>query len=406
METKINVNLTIPEIYKAVSDLTGTIRPANLDQFEELAASWTYPLSIEEVLRFENTSERSISGFYRWYNGDRSLSLSAGISRAGVRFESLAFLTANAPEIAARVEEKIAAAPRNALAEVLNTTARETIVLYVPRGVTVSEELLLDLDLSEPDRIGAMKIWIVLEDNAEATFTLNLNSNGEADNNLFMSPMIVSVGANARLKIHEIQAFHAKALTLRDKMIRVEKDGSVDWITVEVGSDRSVSDLTLDLQGDRAEARIDGVYFATADQRLTMRTRQNHYGKNSYSSLLYKGVVQDQSRSTWTGMIYVDPEAGGTDGYQKNDNLMLSPEARVFARPGLEIVTDDVKCSHGTTMTEIDPEQVFYMSSRGIPETEARALIIDGFFNAVLDKITYEPVRTEIQSRIDQKLNR
>ena len=105
-------------------------------------------------------------------------------------------------------------------------------------------------------------------------------------------------------------------------------------------------------------------------------------------------------------MIYVDPQAGGTDGYQKNDNLVLSPEARVFARPGLEIITDDVKCSHGTTMTEIDPDQVFYMMSRGIAESEARALIIDGFFNSVLDKITYEPVRVEIQSRLDQKLCR
>lgn len=406
METNLNVELTIPEIYKAVSGLSGKVTRSDLDRFKEVAAAWPYPLSPEEVRPLESESERSLGGRYRWVNGERSRGLKADVSRAGVRLESLDALREKSPEIAARIEDKIAAAPQNALSKTLSVMTRETIVFYVPCGVAVAEEILLDVDLSATGQSGAMKIWIVLEENAEATLTLNLNSALQSDGNLFLNPMTVSVAANARLHIHEIQSFHAKALSLRDKMIRVEKDGAVDWITVEIGSDRSVSDLTLDLRGDRAQARIDGVYFAADDQRFTMRTRQNHYGKNSYSSLLYKGAVQDQSRSTWTGMIYVDPQAAGTDGYQKNDNLVLSPEARVFARPGLEIITDDVKCSHGTTMTEIDPDQVFYMMSRGIAEAEARALIIDGFFNSVLDKITYEPVRVEIQSRLDQKLNR
>ena len=105
-------------------------------------------------------------------------------------------------------------------------------------------------------------------------------------------------------------------------------------------------------------------------------------------------------------MIYVDPKATGTDGYQKNDNLVLDPEARVFARPGLEIVTNDVKCSHGTTMTEIDRNQVFYLTSRGISEEEARGLIIDGFFGSILDSISSDPIRDRIQSHIHAKLNR
>ena len=103
-------------------------------------------------------------------------------------------------------------------------------------------------------------------------------------------------------------------------------------------------------------------------------------------------------------MIYVAPDAEKTDGYQKNENLMLSDDANVLAQPGLEIITDDVKCSHGTTITNIDDDQIFYLTSRGIPKKEAEQLVIRGFFDTILNLITFSPIRGKLQDKIDSKM--
>ena len=103
-------------------------------------------------------------------------------------------------------------------------------------------------------------------------------------------------------------------------------------------------------------------------------------------------------------MIYVDPKAGKADGYQKNETLLLSDRAEIFAKPGLEIITDDVKCSHGTTVTSIDEDQIFYLTSRGIPEKEAEQLVVRGFFDTILNRITYSPIRGKLQEKIGLKM--
>ena len=137
---------------------------------------------------------------------------------------------------------------------------------------------------------------------------------------------------------------------------------------------------------------------------MHIETRQDHLVPHTYSNLHYKGALADRAKASWEGMIYVDPKAEKTDGYQKNENLMLSDEAEVFAKPGLEIIMDDVKCSHGTTITNIDDDQIFYLTSRGIPEREAEKLVIRGFFDTILNLVTYSPIRGKLQNKIDSKM--
>ena len=149
---------------------------------------------------------------------------------------------------------------------------------------------------------------------------------------------------------------------------------------------------------------IYGLYFPNKEQKMTMLTRQDHIVPHTYSNLLYKGALTGSSRADWEGMIYVDPAADKTDGYQKNENLLLSENARVNTKPGLEIVTDDVKCSHGTTVADIDPDQVFYLTSRGIPLREAERLIVTGFFDTILNLVTYSPIRGKLQEKIGMKM--
>jgi Fe-S cluster assembly protein SufD len=158
----------------------------------------------------------------------------------------------------------------------------------------------------------------------------------------------------------------------------------------------------LDERG--ASAEVNGVTFATDRQLLSYYTQQSHHAPNTRSDLLYKEVCRDKARGVWRGMIRVDKAAQKTDGYQRNDALMLSRDARVDAIPGLEIEADDVRCTHGATAGRVDEEQVFYCLCRGLSRYEAMHLIVEGFFAGVYDRIPVELVRETLSAAVERKL--
>jgi Fe-S cluster assembly protein SufD len=131
---------------------------------------------------------------------------------------------------------------------------------------------------------------------------------------------------------------------------------------------------------------------------------QHHQAENCKSDLLYKGGLQDQSRVVWRGMIKVDPGAQRTDGYQRNDNLMLSDHARADSIPGLEIQADDVRCTHGSTTGRVDDEMIFYAQCRGLTRKEATRMVVAGFFQQVFDRITIDSVREALGEAIGRRI--
>ncbi|MCE1254037.1 MAG: SufD family Fe-S cluster assembly protein, partial [Anaerolineae bacterium] len=133
-------------------------------------------------------------------------------------------------------------------------------------------------------------------------------------------------------------------------------------------------------------------------------TQQNHLAPHTTSDLIFKGALLGASRSVWQGMIYVAPGAEKTDGYQANRNLVLSKEARADSIPGLEILADDVRCTHGATVGKVDPEQVFYLLSRGIPQADAEKLIVEGFFDTIMQRIPFDGVRNRFEDAIHEKM--
>jgi Fe-S cluster assembly protein SufD len=149
---------------------------------------------------------------------------------------------------------------------------------------------------------------------------------------------------------------------------------------------------------------MSGFYFTDHEQHLDHDTQQNHLAQNTTSDLLYKGALVGHSRSVWQGMIYVAPGAAKTDGYQANRNLVLSPNARADSIPGLEILADDVRCTHGATVGKIDPELTFYLESRGMPRIDAERLIVEGFFDPIMQRIPFEGVRNRFQLAIQAKM--
>ena len=139
-------------------------------------------------------------------------------------------------------------------------------------------------------------------------------------------------------------------------------------------------------------------------QHLSYHTLQHHEAPDCTSDLLYKTALQDQSRTVWRGMIKVDPIAQKTDGYQRNDNLILSPDARADSIPGLEIEADDVRCTHGATSGRVDEEQIFYARARGLTRREAVRMVVTGFFQHVFDRIAIESVREALGQAIGRRI--
>ena len=185
---------------------------------------------------------------------------------------------------------------------------------------------------------------------------------------------------------------------------RIGRDANLDWIFGAVGSRVSKNFSDLDLIGRGASGRMSGFYFTDGVQHLDHDTQQNHFAPNTSSDLLFKGALRENSRSVWQGMIYVAPGAQKTDGYQANRNLILDSNARADSIPGLEILADDVRCTHGATVGKIDPEQIFYLLSRGIRYEQAERLIVEGFFDPIMQRIPFEGVRSRFQQEIVEKM--
>jgi Fe-S cluster assembly protein SufD len=206
------------------------------------------------------------------------------------------------------------------------------------------------------------------------------------------------------MKFVELQSWGKHVWNFSHERARLERDANLDWIFGAIGSRLTKNFTELDLAGQGSTGRMSGFYFTDGRQHLDHDTQQNHFAPNTTSDLLFKGALKGKSRSVWQGMIYVAPGAQKTDGYQANRNLVLDDQARADSIPGLEILADDVRCTHGATVGKMEEEPLFYLKSRGIPQEEAERLIVEGFFDPIMQRIPFEGVRERFQAAILQKM--
>ena len=339
-----------------------------------------------------------------WKDGEQSVFFCPNAVEKGAVFSTVEDALQAHPELAGTLETLTKNDAADPWSGQLSPLTGEGIVLFIPRKMCQKREFLLDLELSDPARAALMKVFVIIDDDASAVVTLNLHSRGSNNSNLFAGQFYCCVGRNARLVLNEVQDFGTQTVSVRRKQTVVMEGGDLRWNICELGGAESHDSLDVRMEGENSSAIVYGLYFPVKDQQMYIETRQDHLVPHTYSNLHYKGALSDRAKASWEGMIYVDPRADKTDGYQKNENLMLSDEAEIFAKPGLEIIMDDVKCSHGTTITNIDDDQIFYLTSRGIPEREAEKLVIRGFFDTILNLVTYSPIRGKLQSKIDSKM--
>ncbi len=200
------------------------------------------------------------------------------------------------------------------------------------------------------------------------------------------------------------QDISEKAWIFATQRAQVERDGRLEWTALGFGSARGKVRMETNLAGPGSEARVTGGYAGGPGQHLDYDTTQEHAAPNTNSDLAFRGVLAAGATAVWRGMIRVDPGAQQTDAFQESRNLLLSPEAHADAIPGLEIEADDVRCTHAAAIAQIDRDQLFYLTSRGLDPAEAKSLIIEGFLESLVERLPEGPVREEISAALEQRL--
>ena len=281
---------------------------------------------------------------------------------------------------------------------------RDGVLVHVPRGVKVAEPIRIEVPV---ERDGAAVEWrtlVVLEEGAEAEVWEHWSSPGDEVDGLLNSVVELSVGQAATLRYVNTQDISERAWIFATQRAQVERDGRLDWAALGFGSSRGKVRMETKLAGPGSEARVTGGYAGGPGQHLDFDTIQEHAAPNTNSDLAFRGVLAAGSTAVWRGMIKVDPGAQQTDAFQESRNLLLSPEAHADSIPGLEILADDVRCTHAAAIAQIDKEQLFYLTSRGLDPAGAKSLIIEGFLESLVERLAEGPVRDEISARLEQRL--
>lgn len=280
----------------------------------------------------------------------------------------------------------------------------DPILVWVPAGVTVDAPIVI-IDWIDTDGIATYPRLVVrLGSDAQASV---LDWHGSADVVAFSSPLIeLDLAHAARLRYGTVQQRGPRVWQIASQVSRVEADATLDSAQVALGADYGRTRTDCRLVGRGATGNLRAVYFGHDSQTLDFRTFQQHAAPDTTSNLLFKGVVDDQSRSVYTGLIKVEKDARGTSAFQTNRNIKLSEHAWAESVPNLEIETNDVRCSHASTVGPIDEEQRFYLESRGVRTDVAERLIVAGFFDEVLEEFGVAAVVPMIEAAIEARLDR
>jgi Fe-S cluster assembly protein SufD len=335
--------------------------------------------------------------------GGSRASLDPKLVQKGVFFTDLRTALVENPKLVSRMAGELVRPEDGKFAALAGAYSQNGVVLYVPKGVTIEEPLnsLLWGPGAGLAYISHLLVWV--DEGASLTY-IHESASPEEDSASFHAGIVeIKVSDGASLKFVELQSWGRHVWNFSHERVNVGRDAKIDWIFGAVGSHLTKNFSDLDLVGEGATGRMSGFYFADGDQHLDHDTQQNHLAPHTTSDLLFKGALKGNSRSVWQGMIYVAPAAQKTDGYQANRNLILSSGARADSIPGLEILADDVRCTHGATVGKLEQEPLFYLKSRGIPEREAERLIVEGFFDPIMQRIPFEGVRARFQQAIHEK---
>ena len=284
------------------------------------------------------------------------------------------------------------------------------LFLYVPRGVELEAPVHALFQSGEDLSAVFPRSLVVLGEGASATVIHEYGSAPDAGAN-GASPRVIAhavteahVGANARLQYVNVQNWGSRTRSHYTQRMHVDRDGRAVSVSVGLGGLYNKADVGTELRGGNAYSEMIGVLFGDGGQHFDNHTEHLHVHGHTYSDLDFKVVLEDRARSAYTGLIRIELEAADSEAYQENRNLLLDKECRAESIPELEILNENVRCTHGATVGPIDDEQLFYLMTRGLERRDAERAIVEGFFAPVLDRIAEEPLRERLWGYVHKKL--
>lgn len=332
----------------------------------------------------------------------RASALDPAMKEKGVVFGTISELLEQHGDLIKKHLFQIVAGDIDRFAALHQATWTSGTFLYVPRNVCIEKPIHTFTTMTEGGSDFSHTL-IVLEEGAEAT-VLAESKNAEGETGLHCGSIEITVGDRANLRYVNLQDWSQKVWHFSHQKAIIGQDSSLQWTVGALGSRLAKVNQHVALRGKRATCQVNGVMFTENKQHLSYHTLQHHEQSDCTSDFLYKSALQDTSRTVWRGMIKVDVDAQQTDGYQRNDNLLLSAKARADSIPGLEIEADDVRCTHGSTSGRVDEELIFYAQCRGFTRKEAIRAIVIGFFQQVFDRVTIESVREALALAISRRV--
>jgi Fe-S cluster assembly protein SufD len=339
------------------------------------------------------------------FNQSSQVLLDQNLVEQGVVLADLQTAEQKYPQLIEKIMGRVIQPEEGKFASLAAAFAQTGFLLYIPENVILKKPLYSLISGIGSKTSFVTHVLIYVGRGSSATCILEYSSKNSNQYSLAHSGLVeMIISPDAALNFIEVQNWDVQTLNFTHERARVEANGNLKWFHAALGSKLTKNFSTVDLVGKGASAQVTGLYFPTKTQHVDLDTQQNHIAPQTRSDLLYKGALSGKSRSVWQGMVYVAPGAVKSDGYQANRNLILSPDARADSLPGLEIKADDVKCSHGATVGKIDEEQIFYLLSRGIERKEAQQLLVEGFFDPILQKIQIEKLQKSLKKVIQEKM--
>ncbi len=320
------------------------------------------------------------------------------ISRAPaeIRFEPLSDAHERLGELVGWDEDKFAA--HNAAAW------QHGLLVHVPAGLELERPLYVRVTNTQEQGALFWRLLVIAGEGSRFSLIEETNSVSPSLSGYSNAVVELFVEQGAKLEYVSLQNLSRETWHFASHHARVGRDAELDWVSGGFGSKRGKVRIQNDLAGPGATSRVTGAYFADGEQHLDYDTFQEHIAPDTESDFAFKGALRDTATAVWRGMIRVERDAQRTNAYQECRNLMLSPTTHAVPIPGLEILANDVRCTHGATVGRVDREQLFYLMSRGLPRAEAERLIVRGFFQDVLDRIELEPVREAVTATLEQRI--
>jgi Fe-S cluster assembly protein SufD len=278
------------------------------------------------------------------------------------------------------------------------------LLVRVPKGVELDKPLYVRIANSAAQGSLFWRLLVVAEPGSRFSLVEEYVSAEPGLDAYSNAAVEIFVGEGSKLEYVSIQNYARETWHFATHHARVERDAELDWVAGGFGSRRGKVRIQNDLAGSGATSRVTGAYFADGTQHLDYDTFQEHIAPHTTSDFAFKGALRDEASVVWRGMIRVEKDAQKTNAYQENRNLLLSEKAHADSIPGLEILANDVRCTHGATLSQVDREQLFYAMARGLSRGDAERLIVRGFFQDILDRIDLDPVREALAEALEARI--